>query len=174
MRTECEKFENLMPDYDWLDEKDRKELIQHICACGECEAKFKAVEIFGEILAERSQETMENTDLTENVMSIIKGKENKSYSILSFAAALVVFEAAILVFLDPRLMETVNMTLDAVGLSDEYISVIGEYFSSSIPFSFDLSLSGYLNIEMIIITIIAGIVLSFPAIRFFDERRISK
>jgi len=163
-----------MPDYDWLDEKDRKELNQHICVCGECEGKFKAVEVFGEIVSERSQEIMKNTDLTENVMSRIKQKDSKSYSILSFAAAFVVVEAAILVFLDPRLMETVNMMLAAVGLSDEYITVIGEYFSSSIPFSFDLSLTGLINIEMIIITIIAGIVLSFPAIRFFDERRTSK
>ncbi|OGV39063.1 MAG: hypothetical protein A2X48_18055 [Lentisphaerae bacterium GWF2_49_21] len=171
MHMDCEKFEKLIPDYEWINEKDRKECEQHASICGKCGEKLNAVEILGQIVSE-GDENMKNPDFTGKVMEQIKRK--KSYPILPFISAFVVFETAILVFLDPKLRETVNLMLAAVGFSDEYIGVIEDFFSSSIPLSYDLSLSGFLNVEMVIVTILAGIILFSPAVRIFDERRIPK
>ncbi len=170
---ECDKALKLMPDYEWLDESDRKELCRHASTCRSCEEKLRAVEVLGKIISE-GEGTMKNPDFTVNIMAEIREDRNKPRSIFSFVAALVVIETAILIMLDPKFRETVNLMFSAVGLSDEYIEIIGDFFSSSIPFSYDLSLTGFLNVEMVIITVLAGIVLFFPAIRIFDERKIKK
>ncbi len=171
MHMECEKFEKMIPDYDWLDNEDRQELDLHAEKCMKCREKIKAIEILGKVIFE-GDENMKNPDFSARIMSQIK--KEKSFSILPYVAMFVVVETMILVLLDPRLRDTVNFILSAVGISEEYLSVIGDFFSSSIPYDYDFSLAGYLNFEMMLITIFVGIIIFSPAVRIFDDRRVNK
>ncbi len=161
-----------MPDYGWLCDKDRAELERHVSECRSCEEKLKTMEILGDVIFEGGD--MKSPDLSGKIMKEINTGGKKTYPVFSFVAAFIAIEAAIIIMMDPRFRGTVENILSAVGISEEYMDVIGEFFTSSLPFSYDLTLTGFLNIEMILILMVAGVALSFPAIRFLDERRSGK
>ena len=172
---ECEKYERLMPDLEWLDEKDRKSLSEHAGSCPGCAEKLKMINSLGECLMNGKQEAdMDRLDLSDNVMRRLDEERGPaSFKVLHAVAFLLFSELALLLFAGQGRSDISTYAYSAVDYLKDLLTDLSAYVPE---FSAGETLSGYFSFDMgyVVSLVLAAAACTFIFVKFVDERRALK